>query len=100
MAFDTTVAMGQYRKRRQANEGKEKIDNSRLYAGSPMYYYCKFCGDHTQTLPESHRERPKTVCDPCKPLREMGLIGPNGEPLDGHGEQPKSRYEHINEDES
>ncbi len=50
-----------------------QVDNSRLYAGSPMYYYCKHCGLLTETLPESHMERPKAVCDECDILIKAGF---------------------------
>ncbi len=71
--FDADLAMQQYRKRKADNQGKE-INNSSLPAGSPMYYYCKYCGAHTETLPECHMRAPKVVCDPCAPLRLHGLV--------------------------
>lgn len=71
--FDFELAMRMFKERKAANEGKQ-IDNSRLHAGSPMYYYCRHCGAHTETLPESHWGRPKTVCDPCDVLHKHGLI--------------------------
>lgn len=71
--FDFEVAMKTFHARKAANEGKQ-IDNGSLYAGSAMHYYCKFCGAHTQTVPESHWGSIKTVCDPCKILHEHGLI--------------------------
>lgn len=73
MDFDYKLALKQYHERKAANRGKQ-INNSSLYAGSPMYYYCKFCGVLTETLPESHLSRPKTICDPCKILHEHGLL--------------------------
>jgi hypothetical protein len=75
--FDSKIALEQFKKRKAANSGKQ-IDNSSLYAGSPMVYYCKFCGEHTQTLPESHIEAPKVVCDACKILRDHGLVDARG----------------------
>jgi hypothetical protein len=77
-AFDSKIALGQFKKRKAANKGKQ-IDNSRLYAGSPMHYYCHFCGEPTETLPEGHMKAPKTTCDPCKLLRDHGLIDAQGE---------------------
>jgi hypothetical protein len=71
--FDFELAMRMYEKRKAENKGKQ-IDNSRLHAGSPMYYYCRFCGAHTETLPEGHWGAPRVVCDPCKVLRDHGLI--------------------------
>jgi hypothetical protein len=71
--FDADLAMEQYRKRKEANQGKQ-IKNSSLPAGSPMYYYCKFCSIKTETLPEAHICAPKVICDPCNYLHIHGLI--------------------------
>ncbi len=72
--FDSDLALKQFNKRKKENSKKEQINNSSLRAGSPMYYYCRFCGGHTETLPENHFGAGKTVCDPCKVLRDHGLI--------------------------
>jgi len=72
-SFNVEVALEQFRKRKVDNQGKQ-IDNSSLRAGSSMHYYCKFCGEHTETLPESHFGAPKVICDPCKVLNDHGLI--------------------------
>lgn len=53
-----------------------KVDNSRLYAGSPMYYYCRYCGIHTQTLSETHFSTPRTICDGCQRLVDAALMPP------------------------
>lgn len=74
MSFDTEVAIGTFVERYMATEGKRQVDNSSFPAGSPMIYYCRHCREHTETLPESHLKRPKTVCDPCKVLVDHGLI--------------------------
>ena len=71
--FDPEIALEQFAKRKAENAGKQ-VDNSSLYAGSPMYYYCKFCGVQTDVLPESHFCAPKRICDPCKVLNDHGLI--------------------------
>lgn len=71
--FDAELALEQYNKRKAQHEGKQ-INNSSLPAGSPMYYYCRFCGCPTETLPESHMSAPKTKCDPCEALHIHGLI--------------------------
>ena len=65
--------MAQFKKRQKAHKGKQ-IDNSSLPAGSPMYFYCKFCGAPTDTLPESYTCCPKQVCDPCEILHAHGLV--------------------------
>jgi hypothetical protein len=71
--IDFDVALEQYKKRKEENAGKQ-IDNSTLHAGSPMYYYCRFCCIHTDTLPESHMCSPITICKPCDILYKHGLI--------------------------
>lgn len=72
--FNTRVAVEQFVKRYVENESKKRVNNSDLHAGSPMYYYCRFCRVHTETLPETHYRAPKTICDPCKALKDHGLI--------------------------
>ena len=65
----------QERRERANKEGK--IDNSTLYAGSPMYYYCTGCGLQSDVLPEEWDPRvttPKKICDDCKELKDMGLL--------------------------
>ncbi len=71
--FDFELALKQFKLRKLENKDKQ-IDNSKLSAGSPMYFYCRFCGAHTDTKPEIYMSTPKTVCDPCKILHEHGLI--------------------------
>lgn len=72
--FDAKLAMQKYEERKAHYAGKQ-IDNSSLPAGSPMYFFCKFCGAPTDTLPEGYfLSRPKMVCDPCEMLHVHGLI--------------------------
>ena len=73
VVLNVEVAMEQYEKRKKKYEGKQ-INNSSLPAGSSMHYYCRFCGAPTETLPESHICRSKTICDPCEILHAHGLI--------------------------
>lgn len=72
--FDSKLALENFHKRVEASKLAGQIDNSRLHAGSPMHYYCKHCGTHTETLPELHFSAPKRVCDACKTLVDHGLI--------------------------
>lgn len=59
--------------RREASMQAGHINNSNLYAGSPMYYYCKYCGALTDTLPENWWvSLPKKICDDCQTLIELG----------------------------
>jgi len=58
---------------RQANK-PEHIDNSRPPAGSYMFYYCRLCGHSSDTLPESHLNAPKKLCDECQHMKDMGWL--------------------------
>lgn len=64
-------ALKKYLKRKTENAGKQ-INNTTLYAGSPMYFYCKHCGVLTDKLPETYVTPPKTCCDDCKELEKLG----------------------------
>lgn len=57
--------------KRKANP-PEQVDNSSLYAGSPMYYYCRMCGHQSDVLPESHLSRPRQLCIDCQLIKDMG----------------------------
>lgn len=57
---------------RQANPPK-KINNWDLYAGSPMYFYCKIC-DGEIVLPESFTCAVPKLCTECDFLKEMGWL--------------------------
>ena len=58
---------------RKKNRPK-KIDNASLYAGSPMYYYCRVCGSLAAVLPETHNEIPPRLCPLCEELKEKGWL--------------------------
>jgi hypothetical protein len=94
--LDVTLALDLFKKRKAANDPNQQINNSSLPAGSPMYYYCRCCGEHTETLPESHIRRPKTVCDPCKILLDHGVIDNSGRVKIAEPPPPitTSRFEH------
>lgn len=72
--IDLDVAMAQFKKRKEANAKVEQVNNSDLPAGSPMYFYCLYCGGLTDCLPESYIGKPRRVCEPCEVLRLHGLI--------------------------
>ena len=57
---------------RQANP-PEKINNSSLYAGSPMYFYCKVC-DGVIVLPESFICSVPKLCGECDFMQDMGWL--------------------------
>jgi hypothetical protein len=58
---------------RRANPPKQ-VDNSSLYAGSPMYFYCRCCGHLSDVLPESYTTRPKSLCSDCNDLNDKGWL--------------------------
>lgn len=60
--------------RRAENSQKEKINNASLYAGSPMYYYCKSCDALAATLPECHISPAPRFCGPCRDLFDQGRL--------------------------
>lgn len=58
---------------RKANP-PERVNNARLPAGSPMYYYCKSCGHLSCVLPESWTTGYKKFCDPCMAMIKAGWL--------------------------
>ncbi len=74
MDLDVKVAMEQFERRKAENPPSGHVNDNLLPAGSPMHYYCKHCGVQTEVLPESHVRAPVTCCEPCKVLRDHGLI--------------------------
>lgn len=67
-------ALKQLKKRKEENAKKEKIDNASLYAGSPMYFYCTSCDVLSDVKPETYLDTPKTICDECKALKDLGWL--------------------------
>lgn len=61
-------ACEQFLRRRQYSIQIEKVDNSGLHAGSPMYFYCQECGIPTEVLPEDYLFSPVKVCSQCQGL--------------------------------
>jgi len=73
LASDKTMKriMEEFQERRKKWKDKQ-TDNSNLLAGSPMYYYCMYCGAHVVTLPESFwLTEVKRVCPECRKHREI-----------------------------
>jgi hypothetical protein len=63
-------ALAQFRERK--NNPPKQINNASLYAGSPMYFYCRLCGHESDVLPESYTCRPKSLCGKCQTAKDMG----------------------------
>jgi hypothetical protein len=53
-----------FEQRKRANENIERKDNTMLYAGSPMFYYCRSCGAE-MIEPELHPYPAPRFCDDC-----------------------------------
>jgi hypothetical protein len=58
--------------RKEKAKTTERIDDSKLYAGSSMHYYCRLCGLLAATLPEEHSEPPPKFCDECQEMIDHG----------------------------
>lgn len=77
MALTTTqgkeYSLEQLRKRREDYKDRKKVNNSDLYAGSPMFYYCKSCNKEI-VLPETHACPAPPLCKECEALKELGWL--------------------------
>ncbi len=58
---------------RRAHMPTERIDDSLLYAGSAMHFYCISCGHAAGTLPESYIT-PLEICRECEALKKLGWL--------------------------
>ncbi len=56
------------------NTPVKQIDNSQLYAGSPMYFYCQSCGHEADIKPETYITPPKKLCGECQALKDLGWL--------------------------
>lgn len=55
----------------------KQIRNDDLYAGSPMYFYCRECGHQSDVVPESYQpgpNYPKKLCPDCQKMKDKGWI--------------------------
>lgn len=67
------IALEGLRKRRAAAQTQKTINNSALYAGSPMYYFCIGCGLQNIVVPENWITKPE-LCTECKALKDCGWL--------------------------
>lgn len=60
----------------QARRGAaHTLDNALLPAGSPMIYYCRYCGWASDILPESwFLAIPRQVCSECEAMLDRGWL--------------------------
>lgn len=68
------TAIEQFRHRRRLAANIEKVDNSALHAGAPMYFYCRHCGLPTEILPEDYVFPPITECSQSRGLKTEGWL--------------------------
>ena len=60
--------------RRKRFKNAKSVDNGAAYAGSPMYFPCKACGDPQGVcVPESYLSKPD-LCSECADLRSLGWL--------------------------
>jgi len=59
------------RMRNRIENRPEQIDNGRLPAGSPMYFYCRICGHQSDVKGESYTDAPKKYCKECQELKNI-----------------------------
>jgi len=72
--MDTTAAYEAFAVRYNKNHGKQ-IDNSKLHAGSPMYYYCNGCEVLVDVKSEGwFLSSPPKYCDDCQALVNNGIL--------------------------
>lgn len=66
------AALAGLAQRRLANRSLVHVDNSSLYAGEPMYFYCLGCGAEI-VVPESWITKPD-CCPECTALKKLGWL--------------------------
>lgn len=67
-------ALEQFELRKLVAQKTEKIDNEKLPAGSPMYFYCKNCHILTDVLPEDYLFAPHPYCSQCEGLMKLNAL--------------------------
>lgn len=76
MSFATekgrALALEALRKRREKNKNIQRVDNSSLNAGSPMYFYCITCNGEI-VVSEGYITHPK-LCGECNALKDAGWL--------------------------
>jgi hypothetical protein len=67
-------AFEQFRRRRHYAAQIERVNNSDLHSGAPMYFYCKHCGIPTEVLPEDYLFPPVLECSQCQGMKNEGWL--------------------------
>ena len=63
--------------RREQARKKGQVNNAKLHAGQPMYYYCGLCGLVASVMHEEwdpRFEKPRDHCKPCEAEMKEGLL--------------------------
>lgn len=66
------AALAALQNRRNHNLEKKRVDNSKLPAGSPMYFDCIGCGQDI-VVPETYLHKPD-LCDECDAMKKLGWL--------------------------
>ncbi len=69
---DKVAALTALKSRRAANKTLVRVDNTKLRAGDPMYFYCFGCGAEI-VVPEDYLDKPDH-CPECTLLQKLGLL--------------------------
>lgn len=89
LGFSIEIAFATFAKRCQENRGNRDFDNSRLPAGSSMYYFCHGCFIQVAVMPESWwGDPPPKYCDACRVLADHGLLKDAREWVDSKQTKP------------
>ena len=66
---DRQAKLEKQEKRKERNKTLKRKNNQELYAGSPMFYYCRDCGEEI-SLPETHPGPSSQYCWQCEYLKK------------------------------
>ena len=68
------TAIIQFQRRRAFSSKINKVDNSTLPTGAPVFTYCCHCGIPLEKLPEDYLFRPYSQCSQCSGLEREGWL--------------------------
>ena len=76
MSDEKEKAVKAFFERKEENSKKKRINNTSLYAGSAMFYYCRYCGaeDIKDECFDPRTNPIKNPCDACKELIAKGWM--------------------------
>lgn len=68
------MARKQFLKRCKQAKELPQIENDKLVAGQPMFFYCKHCGVLCDIVDEEYLFPPRLVCSQCDGCCKQGWI--------------------------